>query len=178
MERNLRPHEVDVQAAQVLEGLRQLTRLTHFASLQDQVRPLINELADLKVPSPASGTREVTPEIEVEKNEIITFVSSRLRDDTQNLTGRLSTRLSGTVAEARRQYEQDITTARRRRQWRYLAIIAGSVLLAFLGYLSYAFLNRDVPQDIANAIIWNLVASVISGAAGASLAKWRDDLAR
>jgi len=152
--------------------------LTHLASLQDRVRPLINELGDLKIPSPISGSREAAPEVETIKAELISSIAARLRDDTQNLTGRLSIRLSGAIAEGRRQYEQDIATARRRRLGRYIAIVVGSAMAAFVGYLLYAFWNRDVPQDIANAIIWNLVATVISGTTGGLFAKWRDDFPR
>jgi len=84
-------------------------------------------------------------------------------------------RLSGTMAEERRQYESNILAARRRRLWLYATMVVGATLLAFTGYVLYAFVNRSIPQDIVNAIIWNLVATVISGSAGAFFAKWRDD---
>jgi predicted GTPase len=152
--------------------------LTKFAALQEQTAPLITELGELKVPSPLSGSREVHPSIEVERAELLSFITTKLRDDTQNLIGRLEIRLSGATAEARRQYESDILAARRRRLRLYGTMTAGAMILAFLGYALYALMNRDVPQDIFNAIIWNVVASVISGAIGAALAKWRDDFPR
>lgn len=149
-----------------------------LAALQDQARPLIGELGELKIPSPVSGSREIAPIIEAEKAELISLISARLKDDTQNLMGRLSIRLSGAVAEGRRQYELDIATARRKRGWLYATMIVGSSLLAFAGYIFYAYINRDVSQDIANAVIWNLVATVMSGTIGAFIAKWRDDFPR
>ena len=149
--------------------------LTRFGVVQEQIRPPISELGDLKIPSPASGNREVNPFIGTEEAGILSFISAKLKDDTQNLTGRLDIRLSGAVAEARRQYEIDIGTARRRRLWRYVVMTIGAAAIAFLGYVVYAFINRDVPQDIVNAVVWNLVATIISGGIGALFAKWRDD---
>jgi hypothetical protein len=153
--------------------------LTHFAALQDQMGPLINELGELRVPSPNSGPPEIAPIIDAEKANLLSFISARLRDDTQNLTGRLSIRLSGVIgAEGRRRYALDVAAARRRRFWLYATTIFGAAFLAFAGYVFYAFINRDVPQDMANAIVWNLVATVISASAGAYFAKWRDDFPR
>jgi len=149
--------------------------LTTFASLQEQVRPPIGELGDLKIPSPASGTREVNPTIDLEQTGLLSSITARLRDDTQNLAGRLEIRLSAAVAEGHRQYEADILTARRRRLWRYIFVIFGAAMCAFVGYIVYAFINRDVPQDIFNSIAWNLVASAVAGCAGAFIAKLRDD---
>jgi len=151
---------------------------TNFAALQDQVRPLVGELGDLKIPSPISGTREIGPSIDAERAGLISLVVARLKDDTQNLTGRLDIRLSGAIAEGRRQYDSDIRLARRRRIWLYLTMILGSAFVAFLGYVVYRYFNRDVPQDIANSIVWNLVATVISGGIGAFIARWRDDFPR
>jgi hypothetical protein len=151
---------------------------TNFAALQDQVRPLVGELGDLKIPSPISGTREIGPSIDAERAGLISLVVARLKDDTQNLTGRLDIRLSGAIAEGRRQYDSDIRLARRRRIWLYLTMILGSAFVAFLGYVVYRYFNRDVPQDIANSIMWNLVATVISGGIGAFIARWRDDFPR
>jgi len=54
-------------------------------------------------------------------------------------------------------------------------MILGSALLAFMGYALYAFFNRAVPSDIVNSIVWNLVATIISGSAGALIARWLDD---
>lgn len=152
--------------------------LTRVAALQEQVRPLISELGDLKVPSPTSGSREIAPSIDTERAELVSFIAARLKDDTQNLTGRLDIRLSGAIAEGHRQYDLDIRTARRRRFWLYTTMILGAALLAFMGYILYVFINRDVPQDILNSIVWNLVATIISGAAGAFIARWRDDFPR
>jgi hypothetical protein len=152
--------------------------LTSIAALQEQVRPLISELGDLKVPSPTSGSREIAPSIDAERAELVSFIGARLKDDTQNLTGRLDIRLSGAIAVGRRQYDLDICTARRRRFLFYTTMILGAALLAFVGYILYAFINRDVPQDILNSIMWNLVATMISGAAGALIARWRDDFPR
>jgi hypothetical protein len=92
--------------------------------------------------------------------------------------GRLDIRLSGAAAEAHQQYESDILTARRRRLWRYATMSVGAALFAFFCYIVYRFINRDVPQDIVNAIVWNVVATIITGSVGALFAKWRDDFPR
>jgi hypothetical protein len=149
--------------------------LTNLAALEKDTRPLILDLSDLKIPSPATGTRDIIPTVDAMRSELLNSTLGQLRDDVRHLCGRLEIQLSGAMAQAHRLYETDITTARRRRYWRYTAIIAGSAGLVFAAYLFYAFLNRDVPQDMFNSVVWNLVAETIAVVVGVSIAKWRDD---
>jgi hypothetical protein len=58
---------------------------------------------------------------------------------------------------------------------RYGAIVFGAATLVFIGYLFYAYFNRDVPQDIFNSVIWNLAAETIAVGIGVFIARWRDD---
>jgi predicted GTPase len=149
--------------------------LTNFAALANDATPLIDQLSDLKISSPVTGTRDIYPTIDAIKSELVSLIIGQLRDDVQHLGGRLDIQLSGAIAERNRQYEADLRTAQRRRQWRYAAITLGTACLAFAGYLFYAFLNRDVPQDMFNSVIWNLVAETIAICVGVFIARWRDD---
>jgi hypothetical protein len=79
------------------------------------------------------------------------------------------------VPSTNRRYEVDIRSARRRRRWRYATIILGAGGLVFVAYLFYALLNRDVPQDMFNSVLWNLVAETVTICVAAFVAKWRDD---
>ncbi len=136
--------------------------LTNFAALEKDVRPLIVDLNDLKIPSPVAGSRDVGPIKDSVESELLDSIGNQLRDDVGHLGSRINIQLSGAIAEGNRQYETDISTARRRRQARYAAIILGAATVVFIGYLFYRFLNRDVPQDIFNSVIWNLAAETIA----------------
>ncbi len=149
--------------------------LTNFAALEKDVRPLIVDLNDLKIPSPVAGSRDVGPIKDSVESELLDSIGNQLRDDVGHLGSRINIQLSGAIAEGNRQYETDISTARRRRQARYAAIILGAATVVFIGYLFYRFLNRDVPQDIFNSVIWNLAAETIAVCVGVFIARWRDD---
>ena len=149
--------------------------LTNFAALEKDARPLIVALGDLKIPSPATGTRDIAPTIDEERSNLLGSITGQLRDDVQNLGSRLDIQLSGAIAEGNRQYKADIVAAQRQRRVRYTTIILGAAGIAFAAYLFYAFLNRDVPQDMFNSVVWNLVAETIAVCVGLLIAKWRDD---
>lgn len=149
--------------------------LTSFAAIEKDLRPLVATLGEIKIPSPATGTREITPSVETEEIQLQALIGGELREDIRHLTGRLDIQLSSTIAEANQRYSADILTARRRRRWRYVTAILGSVGLASLVYVFYMYVNRDVPQDMINSIAWNLVAEVIAIGVGWGIAKWFDD---
>ncbi|MBB4367890.1 hypothetical protein GGD63_000659 [Bradyrhizobium sp. cir1] len=149
--------------------------LTSFAAIEKDLRPLIAGLGELKIPSPVTGTREIAPSIEAEQKQLQTSITGELSEDIRHLTGRLDIQLSSTIAEANQQYNADILNARRRRRWRYITAMLGTVGLASVAYLFYIYVNRDVPQDMLNSIAWNLVAEVIAVGVGWGIAKWFDD---
>lgn len=149
--------------------------LTRFAALEKDLRPLIADLGDLKIPSPATGTRDISTDIEAIQSELQASIGTELRQDIQHLSGRLDIQLSSLVAEASRQYDADIRDARRRRTWRYGMAMGGAFLLVFAGYLFYAYVNHDVPQDMLNSIGWNLVAEATAVCIGWAVAKFFDD---
>ena len=149
--------------------------LTTFAAIEKDLRPLVARLGEIKIPSPATGTRELAQSVETEETQLQASVSGELREDIRHLTGRLDIQLSSTIAEANQRYSADILIATRRRRWRYVMAILGSVSLASIVYLFYRYMNRDVPQDMLNSIAWNLVAEVIAVGVGWGIAKWFDD---
>ncbi len=149
--------------------------LTSFATLEKGLRPLISDLADIKIPSPATGTRDLIPNETAEQTQLQHLIGTQLNDDVHHLSSRLDIQLAGAIAEANRQYQSDIGVARRRRTWRYIGAVAGSAGIVLLGYLFYAFVNREVPQDMANSIFWNLVAEAIAVIIGLFAAKFFDD---
>ncbi|CCE11011.1 hypothetical protein BRAS3843_570067 [Bradyrhizobium sp. STM 3843] len=149
--------------------------LTSFAAIEKDLRPLVSNLNELRIPSPATGTRDIGQDVEAVESELQDAIGSQLRDDVQHLGGRLDIQISSAVAEAGRQYDADIRNARRRRRWKYVLAIAGPAALVAIIYLFYVYINRDVPQDIANAIIWNLAAAGIGSIVASGVTKWSDD---
>ena len=149
--------------------------LTSFAALENDLRPLVSNLGELKIPSPATGSRDIAPNLDAEESELKGLIGSQLAEDVQHLSSRLDIQLSGAIAEASRQYDADIQDAKRKRRWKYALAIVGPAILVFVTYLFYVYANREVPQDIANAIVWNLVAAAIGSGIGSSIARWRDD---
>ena len=115
------------------------------------------------------------PSIDAEEIELQASIGSQLGEDVHHLSGRLDIQLSSAIAEASRQYDADIQSERGRRRRRYTLAIAVPAALVFTSYLFYAYVNRDVPQDMVNAIVWNVVAAAICSVISSGIAKWRDD---
>ncbi|HLZ02898.1 MAG TPA: hypothetical protein VKR55_12185 [Bradyrhizobium sp.] len=149
--------------------------LTNFAAIEKDLRPLVSNLDDLKIPSPTTASRDVRPLIDREESQLQASITSQLEEDVQHLGRRLDIQLSSAIAEASRQLDADLRSARRRRRWKYALAVAGPAALVFVGYLFYAYLNRDVPQDSFNAVLWNLVAGVIFSGIATGVAGWRDE---
>lgn len=149
--------------------------LTKFAALENDLQPLVGNLSELRIPSPATGTRDIAQDLDAAELELQELIGNQLGEDIRHLSSRLDILLSSAMAEAGRQYDNDISNARRRRRWKYVLAFAGPAALVFLTYLFYVYINRDVPQDMANAVVWNLVAAAIGSAIASGIAKWRDD---
>jgi hypothetical protein len=149
--------------------------LTKFAALENDLQPLVSNLSELRIPSPATGIRDIVQDIDAAELELQELIGNQLGEDLQHLSSRLDILSSSAIAEASRQYDSDIRNARRRRRWKYALAVAGPAAVVFFTYLFYVYINQDVPQDMANAVMWNLAAAAIGSSITSGIAKWRDD---
>lgn len=148
--------------------------LRDIAAIEDQLRPLIALVRDLKIPSPEVALDTVVPQLEAKRAALQSSLKAALRDDLAHFEQKLASAIEALVVVGRERYEKEMAAARRSRWIRIAVFLAGGVVASFAVYFAYTRLTDEVPQTAFHTVLWNVIAYCITGPISALMARLFD----
>lgn len=149
--------------------------LTRLIALDDQMRPLIEAVNGLKLPTPDLDQKKIEALAEQESTLLLKFISSEIQKDVDEFSGNLTLALSSHLIESRRRYDVEMEQATKRRRRRYLGTVAIAGGLGLSCFGGYRYLAQGVSSTIFETLGWGILANLLGDCIGYTVARLYDD---